>query len=116
MHSLLLASQARQVVFGPVFTHFTLERRQRTQAIEDRIVFRFGVRSHCNGFTGAVSSGDAWGLFVGIWIDFGIESETMTLRRCHKKRWGGCVCVWDQLVSSRYQERNDKPCALVRPF
>lgn len=33
-----MVSHARQVVPTPLFTHFTLERRQRAQAIDDRIL------------------------------------------------------------------------------
>ena len=33
----MLDSHARQVVLGPVLTHLTLERLQRTQAIEERM-------------------------------------------------------------------------------
>ena len=33
----MLASQARQVVLGPVLTHLTLDLLQRTQAIEERM-------------------------------------------------------------------------------
>ena len=39
VHSLLLPSQARQVVLGPVLTHLTFDLLQRTQAIEDRMFF-----------------------------------------------------------------------------
>lgn len=91
VHSLLLASHARQVVFGPVLTHFTFERRHRTHAIDDRIVFRFGVRSHDAGFGAAVSSGAVvGGLAEGIW---------------------GCVSGWKSSGEVRY-----KPCLLVGPF
>lgn len=42
VHSRLLASQARQVVFGPVLTHLTFDRLQRTQAIEERMFLTGG--------------------------------------------------------------------------
>jgi hypothetical protein len=44
VHSLPVVSQARQVVPMPLLTHLTLDRLQRAQAMEDRILGGWSAR------------------------------------------------------------------------
>lgn len=76
VHSRLLDSQALQVVFGPVLTHLTFDRLQRTQAIDERMFFAGGsmvavliyLKPTAAGFgRGVACADDVFGTeFVGV--------------------------------------------------